>query len=284
MYGTVSYADLCEDDFALLSEIPITRAIASPESTEWMTAMANEVRSILIKNTWVLVDRSKASKVISSRFVLRNKYDTNGVLEKRKARIVAKGYAQKYGKDYHETYAPVARLASIRSAVAFAAQNGMHIRQYDVATAYLNGELNEEVYVELPDRIENVLDHIVNEDRVKDQSINKATAMLKELTTGDKVCHVKKALYGLKQAGRAWNRCLDRELRTMSAKPTNGDSCVYVKHQGEEPMIIIIYVDNILVMCRDPEEIARFGNKLASLFEITDLGRQTLSVDGLYMK
>ncbi|KMQ86248.1 retrovirus-related pol polyprotein from transposon tnt 1-94 [Lasius niger] len=184
---------------------------------------------------------------------------------------MAKGYAQQYGKDFHETYAPVARLASIRSTIAFAAKSGMHIRQYDVATAYLNGELDEEVHMEVPDRMEEILEHIVRTEGNKNQVAIKATAMLNGLATGDKVCLMNKALYGLKQAGRAWNKRLDRELRALGAKPTNRDPCVYVRHR-KEILIIIIYVDDMLVMCRDPEEITRFGREMANLFEVKDLG------------
>lgn len=260
-----------EDNFAFLSEIPVNRAMASPESIEWIGAMADEVKSILRKKTWNLVDRSEAPKVIGSRFVLRNKYGTDGVLERRKARIVAKGYAQQYGKDFHETYAPVARLDSIRSAVAFAAKSDMHIRQYDVTTAYLNGELDEKVYMEVPDRMEEILKYIIRTEKNKDQVAIKATDMLNTLAAGDKVCLMNKALYGLKQAGRAWNKRLDKELRTLGANPTNGDPCVYVRHR-KEILIIIIYVDDLLVLCRDPKEIACFGRELANLFEIKDLG------------
>ena len=160
-----------------------------------MAAMADEVNSMLMKETWSLVDRSKARKVICSRFVLCNKYGTNGVLKKRKARIVAKGYSEQYCKDFHETYAPVARLSSIRTTIAFAAQNDMNIRQYDVATAYLNAELDEQVFMEVPDWMENVLEHIISEKRNQDQLFNKAKTMLNELTQGNKVCLMRKALY-----------------------------------------------------------------------------------------
>lgn len=270
VYQEANYADE-GFDFAFLSEIPVSRAMASPELNEWNRAMADEVKSILKKDTWSLADRPKESSVIGSRFVLRNKYGSNGVLERRKARIVAKGYAQQYGKDFHETYAPVARLSSIRSAVAFAAKSGMHIRQYDVTTAYLNGELEETVYMEVPDQMEEILRCIVKTERNQDPTAIKAKDMLDTLATGDKVCLMKKALYGLKQAGRAWNKKLDRELRTLGANPTNGDSCVYVRRR-EEIMIVIIYVDDLLVMCRDMGQITSFGRQLANRFEVKDLG------------
>lgn len=95
--------------------------------------------------------------------------------------------------------------------------------------------------------------------------------MLSALAAGDKVCLMNKALYGLKQADRAWNKRLDRELRALGAKPANEDPCVYVRHR-KEIQIIIIYVDDILVMCRDPEEINRFGRELTNLFKVKDFG------------
>lgn len=126
--------------------------------------------------------------------------------------------------------------------------------------------------MDMPGRMTEVLHHIVSEGRTTDPSVKKAKAMLDELATGDKVCKMRKALYGLKQAGRAWNRRLDKELRTLGAKPTNGDPCVYTRKQANELMVILIYVDDILVMCRDPKEIDRFGDRLAELFEIKVLG------------
>lgn len=192
IHGTATYAD--EDDFVFLSEIPIARAMISSESAEWTRAMADEVKSILMKNTWDLVNRPKASKVIGSRFVLRNKYGADGVLERRKGQVSSEGLRPTIRKDFHETYAPVARITSIRSTIAFAAQSGMYIRQYDVVTAYLNGELNENVYMEVPDRMEEILKYIVRTEGNKDQSAIKTTIMLNELTSGDKVCLMSKAL------------------------------------------------------------------------------------------
>ena len=182
VYGMTCSANEIDTEFAFLTETPISRAMNSQESDEWMVAMADEVNSILMKDTWSLVDRSKAPKVIGSRFVLCNKYDTNGVPKKRKARIVAKGYSQQYRKDFHETYAPVARLSSMRTTIAFAAQNDMNIGQYDIATAHLNGELDEQVFMEVPDWMENVLEHIISEKGNQDQFFNKAKTMLNELT------------------------------------------------------------------------------------------------------
>ena len=243
--------------------------------------MASEVKAVLKNDTWKLVPRPSSVTTIGSRFVLRNKYGGGGTLERRKARIVAKGYSQRYGRDFLETFAPVARLDSIRLAIALAARDRMHVRQYDVATAYLNGRLEEDVYMEVPDEMEAVLEFIVRSKGHDKESVQEAKRMLAELATGDRVCHMNKALYGLKQAGRAWHRHLDRELRNLGATPTSGDTCVYQKYEGNKQLLIIVYVDDILVMSKHPEMIDAFGARLATLFEIKDLGvlKRCLGID-----
>ena len=109
--------------------------------------MATEVGSVLKNSAWVLVDWPSGKEVIDSRMVLRNKYKPDGSLEKRKARIVAQGFAQRPGIHFNQTFAPVTRLSSIRLMVALAADQGMTMRQIDVTTAYLNGTIEEEIFM-----------------------------------------------------------------------------------------------------------------------------------------
>lgn len=257
----------------LVSEISMSTAMASPDSDKWIEAMGSEVSSILQKKTWKLVPRSKAHDVIGSRFVLCVKYGKDGEQERRKARVVAKGYFQEYGKNYVETYAPVARIESIRLAFAIAARERMHIRQYDVTTAYLNGNLEEEVFMELPKEMKRILKHITEGQKYDHQTIKLARAMLQESSQDDKVCRMNKALYGLKQAGRAWHRRLDRELRNLGATPTAGDTCVYLKGKGDDRVIVLIYVDDILIMSQNLMNIEQFGASLRNLFELKELGK-----------
>ena len=111
--------------------------------------------SALIRNeTWELVERPKDRGVIGCRTVLRNKYNADGVLDRRKAQVVAKGYSRRPGIDFKETFAPVARLNSIRLVTALAAEKGMIMHQLDVTTAFLNGEIEEEIFMEIPDMFE----------------------------------------------------------------------------------------------------------------------------------
>ena len=189
--------------FAYLSEVPIVKALSNLEYYEWMEAMADEVESIMRNNTWVLTPRTGTTKVIDSRFVVRNKCEDDNTIKKRKARVKAKGYAQQYGRDFHETFAPVTRFESVRIGVAIAKQGKMHVRQYDVTTAYLNGEMEEEVFMEPPEKLNDVLKFIIKNRRNDKCMTQQAEKALTVLSHGNMVCHMKKALYGLKQAGRA---------------------------------------------------------------------------------
>jgi len=139
-----------EVEMALLSEISISEAITGNDMEEWLDAMTNEVSSIVKNNTWELVKRPENKTVIGSRFVLRNKLNPDGSILKRKARLVAQGFLQKPGIHFKETFSPVARLSSVRIIVAAATKLNMKIHQFDVSTAYLNGEIQEELFMEPP--------------------------------------------------------------------------------------------------------------------------------------
>lgn len=221
-----------EDESSFLLKIPVTKALREQNSHEWMQAMSSEVKSILENDTWDMIDRPKDTTPIGSRFILCKKYGTNGALDKKKARIVAKGYAQTYGKDFHETYAPVARISSVRTTLAIAIQKGMHIQQLDVTTAYLNGKLTETVYMEFPDYIEDVLQFIVSDKQEDKHFVQRAQNILVNLEKGDKVCLMKRAIYGLKQAGQAWYTRLNEELQNLGMKPTS--VCVREKFRSEK--------------------------------------------------
>jgi len=122
---------------ANMVEIPLEEAIHGPDAEQWFQAMASEMKSLIKNNTWTLVERPLNREVIGSRVVLGNKYDQHGSLERRKARIVARGFTQRPGVDFNETFAPVTRIGSIRLLTALAAQSGMIMNHFDISTAYL---------------------------------------------------------------------------------------------------------------------------------------------------
>ena len=234
--------------------VDIIGSVSEPTSVEeamsdpkWKEAMISEYDSILKNDTWELVERPEKKKVIGTKWVWKVKYKADGSLEKFKARLVAQGYSQIEGFDVQETFAPTARMTTIRMVIALAASRGWPIYQMDVKSAFLNGHLKEEVYVTQPPGFE-----MPNSE--------------------NKVCKLKKALYGLKQAPRAWNKRIDSFLGSIDFKQCASDASMYVKMKDGKQVIIIIYVDD-LVLTGDHEEcIGQTQECLKTEFEMTDLG------------
>src|SRR5947207_2216581 len=126
----------------------ITEAYASPDADNWKEAVHNGMDSILSNGTWELSERPYGCKPVGCKWVFKKKLRLDGTIEKYKARLVAKGYTQKEGEDFFDTYSPVARLTTIRVLLSLAASHGLLVHQMDVKTAFLNGELDEEIYME----------------------------------------------------------------------------------------------------------------------------------------
>lgn len=222
-------------------------AMMSPEAGEWKKAMQREMSSLHSNKVWDLVKPPPGRKVIGSRWVYKRKHDPDGVVTQYKARLVAQGFSQKFGWDYEETFSPVVRGESVRMIIATATQHSLELHQMDVTTAFLNGELEEEVYMRQPEGF---------------------------VASGDEnlVCKLRRSLYGLKQSPRCWNHALDEQLRGMGFKQTSSDPCVYVSAKGDM-YIIAVYVDDLVVAGEKEDEIARIKRELSSRFEMKDLGK-----------
>ena len=184
--------------------VKISLRKSGSDHPEGIEVIASEVKSLIKNNTWYLADRPGGQRIIGSRFVLRNKYKSDGTIDKRKARVVAQGFGMKPEIDFHETFAPVARLASIRAAVAVAFSKDMKIRQLDITTAYLNGIIKEKIFMEAPKHLEEILDHILRTE-MKEMIIirEEPRKMMEQMRKGDMICLLNKDLYGLPQTGRA---------------------------------------------------------------------------------
>ena len=144
-----------------------------------MSAMEKEMKSLHENKVWNLVELPKDRKVVGSKWVFKQKVGANGSVERYKARLVAQGFSQKFGLDYDETFCPVVRFESVRTVIALAVQNGLKLHQLDVATAFLNGELDEEIFMKQPEGF-----------AVKGQE--------------HLVCRLNRSIYGLKQSPRCW--------------------------------------------------------------------------------
>lgn len=171
----------------LASEISLSQAVTGPDAVEWKNAIYEEVKNLVANDTWDLVKRTDDMNVIGCRTILRNKYDEDGKLKRRKARIVARGFSQRYGIDFKDTFAPVARLSSLRTLVALSAKMGMSISQLDITSAYLHGDIDAETYMEPPGLLEEMLERILHDKPVKDLQ-KKAKIMLTHYRQGHNVC------------------------------------------------------------------------------------------------
>lgn len=250
-------------------EIPFLEATTGSDKSEWEDAIYLETRSLVSNDTFQIVNRPQDQRVIKCRTVLRNKHNAAGEITRRKARVVAKGCSQRPGVDYFDTFAPVARLGSLRVLVALAAKTGMKISQLDVECAYLHGDIDTDIYMELPDLLRPMLERIIQQEG--DSPISrKARALLKSLDVDDPVCKLEKALYGLRQAGRQWYLTLTRSFKEVGLTPTASDPCVFV--DSKRRTYVLIYVDDILLFSNDSSMQSRIKQKLASSFKMKDLG------------
>jgi hypothetical protein len=205
--------------------------------------MHEELDQIEKNQTWELVPRPKNKNVIGTKWVYKNKMNENGQVIKNKARLVCKGYAQVEGVDYEETFAPVARLEAIRMFLSFSSYRKYKVYQMDVKSTFLNGNLEEEVYIEQP----------------KGFQLN---------NKGDYVCKLKKALYGLKQAPRAWYARLDSYLQKQGLKRGSIDINLYCKIDGNNMIIVEVYVDDIIFGSDDEKMSKDFSRMMQQEFEM----------------
>ncbi|KAD7116621.1 hypothetical protein E3N88_03889 [Mikania micrantha] len=246
VYERSTSPDMDEAELLLLDEEPRSYAEAKDEKN-WQDAMRAEIASIEKNNTWILTDLPKGVKPIGLKWVFKTKKDAQGRITKHKARLVAKGYVQKYGIDYKEVFAPVARMETVRMILAVAAQRGWFVHHLDVKTAFLHGELREQVFVNQPDGF-----------------IKRGAEQ--------KVYKLVKALYGLKQAPRAWNTKLDCVLQNMGFEKCKHEPTVYKRNQKGKTVIMGVYVDDLLITGECKEEINKVKKKMEENFEMTDLG------------
>ncbi|CAH9125411.1 unnamed protein product [Cuscuta epithymum] len=213
----------------------------------WEEAMAQEINSIEKNGTWELTDILKNQKAIRVKWVFKLKKDPEGRIVNYKARLVAKGYVHNYGIDYQEVFAPIARMETVRTLLALTAQRGGETHHMDVKTAFLNGDLEEDVYVKQPEGF-----------------IDKENP--------NKVLKLHKALYGLKQAPRSWNIKLDKCLKSLTFEKCPFEHAVYARQDKNHIMIVGVYVDDLILTCSSSEIIYNFKIEMQKRFEMNDLG------------
>ncbi|GJW06539.1 retrovirus-related pol polyprotein from transposon TNT 1-94 [Tanacetum coccineum] len=213
----------------------------------WIVAMQEELNQFIANDVWELVPQPKNMTIIGTKWVFRNKLDENGIVSRNKARLVAQGYNQQEGIDYDETYAPVARLESIRILLAYACALDFKLFQMDVKSAFLNGFINEEVYVAQPPGFI-------------------------DFEKPDHVYKLKKALYGLKQAPKAWYDRLKAFLIKHEYKMGMVDNTLFTKKKSSNLIIVQIYVDDIIFGLTCQDMCDEFAKIMHDEFEMSMMG------------
>lgn len=207
------------------------------EENCWKDATNTELQSIKENNTWRLTELPKGQHAIGLKWVFKIKRDAAGNIVKHKGRHVAKGYAQKQGVDYDEVFSLVARLETVSVLLALAANGGWEVHHMNVKSAFLNGDLLEEVYVHQPPGF----------------CDPKNAGMVLELN---------KALYRLKQAPRAWNAKLDQELCRLGFKKSKEEYVVYRRSEGNSFLLVGVYADDLIICGPDSKKIANFKHQM----------------------
>ena len=172
------------EHFAQVADVELDEAVRGENSHEWKRAIMEEVRSHLEHGTWKLVKRPERGRVIGSKVILKNKLNAEGGNERKKARIVARGLTQRPGFDFDETFAPVAKLETIRLLAALSVEMGVKLQQMDVVTAYLHGRVDEDLYMEVPATLEEALGEIIRTERRDSPILQSATKMLQSISLG----------------------------------------------------------------------------------------------------
>lgn len=243
---------------ATLDDTPLTyeQATAGPEKERWRLAIDDELKSHQKNKTWVIVKKKPDMNIIGCKWVFKKKKDVHGEVARYKARLVAKGFKQEYGVDYLETFAPVLKYKSLRILLALAASsNNIVIDQMDIKTAFINAEVDGDIYVELPEGV----------------------------AGGDgMVLKLLKALYGIKQAPHLWNNKIDGHLKKLGFKQCLKDSCIYILTISNSnnnfimgnSIIIGLFVDDLLIFYHlsNSGVWKKIKQQLQSAYEMSDMG------------
>lgn len=224
-------------------------AVKSSDSEYWKDAMKEEMKSLKENNTFTLTTLPGGRETVGGKWVYTVKESSDGK-QSYKARYVAKGYSQREGTDYHETFAPTVSMTSVRTVMQLAAENDLILHQMDVKTAYLNAPIDCEIYMEQPEGFE------IQGDK------------------GEKLVYkLNKSLYGLKQSGRNWNQMLYKHLVENGFEQSPSDHCVYTKQTEEEMVVVVIWVDDMIIGASNERLLYETKQMMTDKFKMKDLGK-----------
>ena len=242
-YGQES-SNVCE---VPQSPVSYQEATTGPDKRKWETAMETEMTSLRENHVCDLVNLPVGKKTVGSKWVYKVKTGADGSVQRYKARLVAQGFTHQYGTDFDETFCPVVRQESLQLLMALSVRYGLSIHQVDVTTAFLNGMLEDEVYMQQPKGFE---------------------CPGKE----EFVCKFNKSIYSLKQSPCCWNSTLDAFLKEMQFTQTASDLCIYYQKARKDIMFIGVYVDDIILAAKNEKQLKQVKEDLSNKFNIKDLG------------
>ena len=249
-YGSRSSDERCY--VASFHDIEIPRSIEEAQRSDhwdfWKRAIEAELSQHFKNKSWEFDALPVGRKEVSSRWVFDLKRDADGNPYRYKARLVAKGFTQRFGIDYQETFAPTARLESVRTLLAAATKLGMHIHQMDIVTAFLNGELEEEIFMKPPPGIDFGFHGV------------------------QKSCRLLKSIYGLKQASRVWNKTINDALTRFGFTRSLKDPCIYYIRRNGKLLLLGLYVDDIILASECDKLLADTKSFISSTYNATDMG------------
>lgn len=235
-----------EEFMALCCELeePLTytEAMTGDAAEKWQTAVKAELKALIENNTWEACKLPPDCKPIKAKWVFRIKRNKEGNPAKYKARLVAKGFLQRKRIDYKQTFAPVVRYESVRALLALAASRNYELGQLDITTAFLYAELDEEIFMELPEGCD------------KKQG---------------NYCRLLKSLYGLKQSPRQWNRKFNDFLYKYNFIPSSADRCIYRGKVNDEEVLLALYVDDGLLAAKSKQTVGIVLERLKGDFRMT---------------
>ncbi|KAL6461078.1 hypothetical protein MHYP_G00310440 [Metynnis hypsauchen] len=244
--STLTSVDYC---YRAVCGVPLTfkQAMASPQAGEWKRAMDEEMQSLEENQTFTLTKLPEGGKTVGGRWVYSIKEHGDG-REQYKARFVAKGYSQRAGIDYGETFSPTANMTSVRVVMQKATQENLVLHQMDVKTAYPHAPIDRDIYIDQPEGYEKVGENLV--------------------------CKLEKSIYGLKQSGRNWNEMLHKCLINDNFTQNPADHCVYTKESEQAgKVIIVIWVDDLIIAANNTSSLEQVKAMFSTRFKMKDLGR-----------
>ncbi|CAA7043502.1 unnamed protein product [Microthlaspi erraticum] len=251
----LSYSELSDDYKAYICSVNLH---AEPSSfnqakkfEEWLQAMNEELMALEKSDTWEICSLPDDKHAIGCRWVYKTKLNADGSLERYKARLVAKGFTQQEGVDFVDTFSPVAKMTTVKTLLAVAAAKDWSLTQLDISNAFLNGDLDEEIYMTLPPGY---------------------TAKPGESLPPNAVCRLKKSLYGLKQASRQWFLKFSSVLLKLGFAKSHADHTLFVKNVSGKYLAVLVYVDDIIITSNCDADVDQLKEDLKKAFRLRDLG------------